>query len=144
MITIREFSPFDLAAMNLQPRQEHMGAGATDISYAISLASNGESFSIVDGDCVLGCLGTTDFWPGRKYIWAFLSGDIGPHMLQVTRAIRKWIQKDDTVRLETAVQCDFPQAIRWAEMIGFKREGIMRKYLPAPESTDCYLYSIVR
>jgi RimJ/RimL family protein N-acetyltransferase len=42
--------------------------------------------------------------------------------------------------VDTAVAIDFPAAIRWAELLGFEREGVMRKYA---EGKDFYLYSQV-
>ena len=55
--------------------------------------------------------------------------------------LMEWLEKQGTKRFEFVVQSDFPQAIRMAEMLGFERECLMRKYGPAGD--DRYLYARV-
>lgn len=143
MIEIREFVPYDLGQMGLTPVTACVGEDTGELSYAMQLAAAGDCYTITTENRVIACLGTTDFWPGRRYLWAFLANETKYHMLSITRAAKKWLANNDG-RLETAVLCHFPEAIRWAEMLGFEREGLMKGYMPAPEHFDCYLYSRVR
>lgn len=61
-------------------------------------------------------------WRGRAYAWALLAEDAGPHLLALTREIRSLISKTPFARIEMAVDADFPEARRWAVMLGFKLE----------------------
>ena len=45
-------------------------------------------------------------------------------------------------RIVMSVQEDFEEGIRWAEALGFEREGLMRKH--GPTKLNHYLYARVR
>lgn len=62
-------------------------------------------------------------------------------MVPLTRRISRWLRFHNSGRIDTSVHCHFAQAIRWAEMLGFQNEGLMRKY--DPDGLDCYLYAQV-
>ena len=75
---------------------------------------------VVDGKPVV-CAGTIRQWPGRHTAWAYLADTTGPHMLWITREVKKVLDKVPG-RVEFTVRADFPAGQRWAEMLGFKVE----------------------
>jgi hypothetical protein len=94
--------------------------------------------AVVDGEPI-GCGGTMQQWPGRHIAWAYLGQKTGPHMLAITRAVRKHL---DTVkgRVELTVRCDFNAGHRWAEMLGFSIEcPILERYGPEGEQHTSYV-----
>lgn len=134
------FDPVHALGMRVQPNQalppdEFLRALATPA---------GEAYTgMVDGRPI-GCAGVVELWKGRALAWALLAEDAGPHMVSVTRAIRFFLATVPYRRVEMAVDAEFPAAIRWAEMLGFKRETPepMPAYLP--NGRACYQYARVK
>ena len=44
-------------------------------------------------------------------------------------------------RIQIEVKTDYRMGCRWAEALGFKREGLMRRWMP--DGSDAYLYGRV-
>lgn len=88
--------------------------------------------------------GVVELWRDRGYAWALLGVDAAPHLLPITREIRSFLDALPCRRVEMAVDPEFPQALRWARMLGFERETPepMRSYYP--DGRSAYLYARVR
>lgn len=65
--------------------------------------------------------GTIQVWPGRHTAWAYLGKNTGPHMVWITRQVKKQLAMV-VGRIELTVRSDFPMGQRWAEMLGFHVE----------------------
>jgi hypothetical protein len=101
-----------------------------------------DSYSAIDYDQVICCSGVVAVAHGRGVAWSYLSQDIGNRIVAVTRAIRIYLNKSALHRIEIHVDCDFPQAHRWAKMLGFEMEcERMRAF--TPDKRDCALYAKV-
>ncbi len=138
---VREFHPYDLDSLNVPLFTPRLG-GATLTQHAMALKEGGDSFTAtVNGDPIA-AIGLIHFWPGRKYVWAYLSPDFCKYTLGLTRRIHQWLRYHGQGRIETAIDPRDEKAIRWAERFGFEREGMMRRYLETGE--DMYLYARVR
>lgn len=87
---------------------------------------------VVDGDPIV-CAGTMKQWEGRHYAWAYLAKNTGPHMLWITRQVRKGFM-DVRGRIEFTVRSDFAAGLEWARLLGFKVETpCLEKYGPNGE-----------
>ena len=138
---IRAFQPQDLYALSLQDAQIGLHHIVREKGYGEALAAVGQAYTATkDGD-IIACVGTIPQWPGYSRAWALIGGSAGRCMTPLTRGIKRWLKFHNPGRIDTAVHCDFPQAIRWAELIGLSCEGLMRKY--DPDGRDCYLYAQV-
>lgn len=142
---VRAFVPQDLYALSLQTRQVQLHDLIRGEGYAEALAEAGPAYTATtvseSGDeLIVACIGTIPQWKGYQRAWALLSGDAGRCMVPLTRRISRWLRFHNEGRIDTAVDCTFEAAIRWAEMLGFRQEGIMRKYR---NGQDFYLYSKV-
>lgn len=135
---VREFHPYDLDAVTIPVMGERLG-GTSLTQYAIDLKQGGEAFTATVAGVPIACIGLIKYWEGRKYVWAFLAPDFCKHALSVTRAIRRWLKYHGTGRLETAIRCVDPRAVKWAEGFGFEREGLMRRW--TEDGQDCFLYA---
>ncbi len=85
-------------------------------------------------------------WKGVGLLWLMLTADCkkyGIHSLLALEVIKEkveyLIEKNNLWRAEAAVRTDFPQAIKMVEFLGFKKEGLMRKYYP--DKSDAWLYA---
>lgn len=135
------FEPDHLKLLLLQPSQAMMQSTLTNAEYAQSLFHAGPAYSAVQGDAVFACGGLIPQWQGRAIAWALISAEAGPHFITITKAVRRALDLHPFRRVETAVRHDFPQGHRWAAMLGFKPEGLMRSY--TPDGHDCDLYAKV-
>ena len=139
---VREFHPYDIDGMGMTLVQGQIGSGDGLTQYAMQLKASGQSFTATVDDVPIACIGLIDFWQGRQYAWAFLSDDFCKAKLALTRAVHRWLRYHHAAgRIETAVQCDNPRAIRWAEGFGFEREGTMRQWMLGQ---DFFMYARVR
>lgn len=140
---VRTFQPQDLytIADRLQTAQLGLHNVLRDNSYGEALAKAGPCFTAESGGEVIACIGTIPQWARYQRAWALLSGDAGRSMVSLTRRIARWLRFHNDGRVDTSVHCDFPQAIRWAEMLGFRNEGLMRRF--DPDGRDCYLFAQV-
>lgn len=99
-------------------------------------------YSAMVADTPIASAGVITQWQGRGMAWAFLA-DMGPRQfVGVHRAVKKFLDGCYLQRIEMTVDCDFPEAHRWAEMLGFEMEAPrMRAY--SPDGRDCSLYARV-
>lgn len=130
------YKPDHLLALNLQPEQENVGA-IIDQSYANSLDTE-VSFTAIDGDKIIACGGLVEMWENRGLAWMVLSDIAKNYMLQLTRAIMRYLRVAKYRRIETAVRSNFLEGHRWADLLGFKYEGTMRGYGISGDDYDLY------
>lgn len=140
-MNIIPFQPIHLKLLMLQPQQEHARQYLGQPEYARTLMS-GPAFTAMEGERVIAMAGVLPYWEGRAEAWALLSGDLKRHFLRIHRAVLRFLETSDIRRIETAVDANFPQAIAWAEKLGFKCEGLMIGY--TPEGRDCYRFARVK
>ena len=146
---IREFRPDDVQLMSVQDRQigdYHILRCMTDDDWERA-SKLGVARTAYEGSKILGSAGVIKLWTGRAVAWALLSRHVHRReMLYITRwvlCILAWCEQDmELKRIETPVRCDFPQAHRWAEMLGFVNEGRMLRY--NPDGTSSFLYARTR
>jgi hypothetical protein len=93
---------------------------------------------VCEGEVVC-CAGVTLLWQGVGEAWLFVSEGARAY-IGLPGAVRELL---DTVRrnlqlhrIQATVRVDNPRAHRMDTWLGFKEEGIMRKY--TPDKTDCY------
>ena len=137
------FESAHLAALRLQPGQApHFGHLLTHETGA-GLAELGPAFAAVDENYVLACWGLAEIWPGRADCWALLGDELTGTRFAV---LHRWVARQLTTshengyrRLETTIDPTFAPARRWAALLGFRREGLLRRYLP--DGRDMLLYA---
>jgi hypothetical protein len=138
---IVQFEPEHLKLLLLQPSQAIMQPTLSSPDYAQSLRDAGPAYSLVDGDVVFASAGFIPQWENRAVAWALIAEEVGTHMVMLHKAVRRALTMHTYRRVETAVACNFPQGHRWAELLGFEREGRMRAF--TPDGMDCDLYARV-
>ena len=97
-------------------------------------------------DEIVGCGGIRKLWDGVGEVWLMLSPKTALYPTKTYECIREGLQKlideNDFVRLQAWGRIGFAKAHTLFKHLGFKAEGIARKY--TPDGVDCILYSIVR
>ncbi len=98
-----------------------------------------KAFSGFKGDRLIGCSGLFPIWPGRWQAWAVYSLDVGRYeMLKIYRWTRDFLDAHRYRRVETTVLTDFEAGHKFATMLKFKKEGILRAYDPAGRDHTMY------
>ena len=118
-----------------------MDIDATFKENRIDFAMAGLSFTLLDDNVPICSGGIVPTWLGNAQGWVISSKRIFRNKVKASRLIK---QRTDLLcannkiwRLQTAVKADFKIGIRFAEFLGFKKEGLMVGY--GPDKTDYYL-----
>lgn len=137
------YDPTHLHDLLLQPAQASLGIPQMDPVYAAALGTGGPAYSCVDAyGRVLACAGLLEQWPGRAVGWALLSVAAGRRFVEIHRAVLRTFRLHPYRRIETAVAVGHLEGHRWARLLGFTQEGLMKAYTPQGE--DSWLYARVR
>jgi hypothetical protein len=139
---VKPFEAWHLDELTLQDSQSIFEPSLVNSGYGLSLQTAGPAYSAVIDDKVIACLGIIPQWENRAIAWGLISGDAGKYFIGVHKAVKRFLDLQDYARIETSVSCNFDQGHRWAQMLGFEREGMMRKY--TPDGRDCDLYARIR
>ena len=79
------------------------------------------------------------------WCWIDLTDLSGGHIRTVYRVTKEWIEsfmeEHDLSRLQATVECDFDEAIRMVQHLGFKKESIMKRYV---NNKDAFMYVKLR
>ena len=138
---IEPFKARHLDDLELQPAQADLRA-FLERGHALQLAEGTYAFTGFQDGRPVGCAGLIELWPGRDCAWSLLS-DCGPRaFLNVHRTVVRFLEQRRTRRTEMTVDADHDAGQRWAELLGFRKEGLMECY--SPNGRDAYLYAKVR
>ena len=145
MRRIAPFDPADMAELDVTAQQlrDHPREEQRQRASAI-LAGRGQAFTLrtADGNVLL-CAGVARIDDSYGHAWAFMSRHAGPHMRWLTGRVRWYVDglMADYRRIEMIVRADFPQARKWAAMLGFEEEGPLR--CAAPDGGDMVRFARV-
>lgn len=93
---------------------------------------------------VIGVMGFSQYWRGVGVVSAIFTDDVNKYPLAFYRAVRRRLDELMTGlhRVEMTVKLDYEQGIRFAEALGFEREGILRKY--TADGSDCVMFGRIK
>ena len=126
--------------ISLAPRLQsaQIGFPGLSLEYGQAMRGNGPCWTLADLHGIpVACGGLFRQWEGRAIAWAFLAADAP--MLEATRAAALVLDACDLRRVECWVDVDFQAGHRWARLLGFEREGLMRSF--SPDGRDHILYA---
>jgi len=107
----------------------------------IDFAMAGLAFTLLDNNVPICSGGIIPTWLGNAQGWVISSKRIFRNKIKASRLIKERTDllcaNNKIWRLQTAVKADFKIGIRFAEFLGFKKEGLMVGY--GPDKTDYYL-----
>ena len=107
----------------------------------IDFAMAGLAFTLLDNNVPICSGGIIPTWMGNAQGWVLSSKRIFRNKIKSARLIKERTDllcaNNKIWRLQTAVKADFKIGIRFAEFLGFNKEGLMIGY--GPDKTDYYL-----
>lgn len=113
------FKPEHLDRLRIQPAQI-AEIGIITPTIAATLSQH-DAWTFTDGDEVLLCGGIVEH-QGAWLLWSAMSADVGSRLITLTRIAKRYL-KLNAMRIETGVRVGFTPGCRWAELLGFKRDG---------------------
>tara|TARA_Y100001973_G_C5077126_1_gene270591 strand:- start:39 stop:470 length:432 start_codon:yes stop_codon:yes gene_type:complete len=103
----------------------------TDLSFIDDL-ENGDCFTAVKNNEPLICGGVIKLWQGCYEGWVIATNKVDDYPVETARLIKSYVDdliiKNKMHRLQTAVLVGYKQGYRFAEFLGMKNEGLMKKY----------------
>lgn len=135
---VRQFLPEDAAEIRLQPYMEVI----TDADVWRTATVKGECFTGFHDGRIIVCSGLIRHWSTRAEAWLLMGCPVSRvEMLWIHRRVLEFLNGLDVARVETTVDDSFDAGHRWARMLGFNAEGLMRKF--GPDGSDYQMYARV-
>lgn len=143
MLHVVPYRPAHVLALRIQPAQASIAQYLTDD--VLDGMRGPHSFTFMDGDESLACVGVTKIWDNRAFLWSIISADIGPRrFLAASLHARRFLDVVPFRRIEAAVEMGFAEGHRWARLMGFKNETPQGMEAFLMDGTDCALYARVK
>jgi len=146
-LTVRQYEPKDFLNIELMDYEKKCREGQPIEMWARIKKMAGPAVTVIDPENrIVFCCGIHDLWPGVGEIWAVFSplSKKYPDTWIVARdLLNQHFSQNGYVRLQAALDpVDCPESIRFDERLGFKAEGLMRRY--GPHGEDRILYALVK
>lgn len=140
---VEPFRPAHFERLAVQPHQADWKLRLGERDWGVLGAPPHRAWSaLADDGRTLACAGFVDLGGGKARAWSLLSGDAGRAMAGVTRAVRRALDEADFRRVDIEVASGFEPARRWAAMLGFQQEGVMRAWFD--DGSNAELWSRIR
>lgn len=134
MITVVDYRPEHLEQINA--KQIHSGeVPRLVMTYAVTLLKDEKPIAI---------FGFFHFVPGVVHVWGLVSDEVKTCPIAFHKAcmdiLKFYLTRNGTRRIQIDVKCGYEEGIQWAELLGFKKEGIMKHY--GSDGSDYWLMGV--
>ena len=113
-----------------------------DAGYAVDAPG---SITLRDGEQIIAVGGINWYWEGVGEAWCILHERSQGCRFTTYRALRMMHKillnrSKQFNRVQATVRTTWPEAIKMVEKLGYKREGLLKKY--CPDGADVYMYAV--
>jgi RimJ/RimL family protein N-acetyltransferase len=122
------FKPQHLAALRLQAMQASVQPTMNEAHGREIEATGGRTFTMLLHGKPIACGGAFEIWPGRAYLWSYLSDDALRHMRALHRFTLNMLSRMSWRRIESYADVQHRAAARWLLHLGFQFEGVARAW----------------
>ena len=105
-------------------------------------AAQHDAFTGVENGHIIGAAGFIPMWDGVAECWFIGSDRIQTRLKTVIKTTKDIIGKMPYTRMHANVKADWAEAIRFAQFLGFKKEGLMKKF--GPEGADYFVMGRIK
>ena len=134
MVKIRPFKSF----ADLTKRFVLQKAQTGEVDFSIFNQENLSAFTMESENETLAIFWFWDLGGGRVNVGSLISQYAGPYFREMQRLIERLFKFYNAPRYEALVKTDFENGHRMIKILGFEREGTMKKFL---NGIDYDLYS---
>jgi len=144
-LTVRDYEPEDFLDIEVMDYERSCREGMPLAEWALFKKHAGPAYTAVDPEGkIVACWGVHTMWDGVGEMWAVFSplAKKYAHTWVIAKAMMRGLMQIYH-RLQAPldpVAC--PEAIRFDERLGFKPEGLMRRF--GPHGEDMVMYALVR
>lgn len=117
-------------ALELEPHAGQANQAPLTATSLYDLAASGPAWAVrLDGKLVA-VGGHCPAWSGRTVAWGYLGQDCGPALPVMTKFVLRHMRhlEVEFPRIEAYAERNHAAGHRWLRLLGFKREGVMRKF----------------
>lgn len=134
---IVDYEPDHLLAIQWQKEQQGY---ATTRSHAEAVAHSWRAKTALQDGIPVMCAGIMEVWQNRAMAWAAVDWRVNrATFMEAHRAMQAELDRAPFRRLEMYVKPGFAQAWRWAQVLGFHYESIMKA--GAPDGGDLVVFA---
>lgn len=106
------------------------------------MCADSAAWSIFDGAQILGIGGVSQDHAAAGTAWSMLLPVTRGRMVGITRVARAILNACPLARVQAHAVVGFDLAHKWLDLLGFQREGLLRKF--APDGGDVLIFARVR
>jgi hypothetical protein len=108
-----------------------------------SRLNTGPAYTIVNSKNIIASGGIMPLWKGTGEGWVVSSNLVPEHGMFFAKTVLRMMKEyePEFERIQTTVDAEHKVSLRWVEWMGFKNEGLMRKYIGG---RDYYRFARVR
>jgi len=144
-VIVREYIPEDYFAIEAQEFAKVIESEDEKITTAVSLKRAGPHRTILSPIAeIIACVGIHLMWPGTGQAWGLFSPLMKKYPMawfEVKRLLKEEQKKNRLRRVQAITRCDWPEAMRFLEHLGFHPEGKLEAY--GPWEADSMMYALV-
>ena len=131
-------NPDDILKLNLRDKDKVLNIEAMKI-----LLNNGVAYSYFDGNRLIGCAGIAKITDNICEVWAVIDKDVKRYTREIYYYASALLEvaRKSFVRIQATIRTDYSLECHFMERLGYKREGILRKYMA---DGDYYMYAKIR
>lgn len=142
----RDYRPEDFSDTEFSPHEQCAIRGQPIGEWAKTHGKRGPAYTVVDPEGrVVFCAGIHHFWHGTGELWGLFSPLAGRY-LETPKFAKQLLELGARQlgyeRIQAVVNPEWPEAVRFIELLGFKKETAMKKY--GPNGVDMALYAWVK
>lgn len=130
MITLIPYDPIHIQQMTIvsEPNMEI----ALDIDQWAESMNEGEAYTAICEEGIIGCAGVRPLWHGVGEAWMCASPLLMSYQIGTIKAMQKMfddiISRNGYVRIQCIVNENIHRGMPFAKFFGFQVEGLLRKY----------------
>jgi hypothetical protein len=139
MILKNKLSADDLIEMEKQEKQQGFLRGiSADVVKVLEKFEH--NYCVFKDGKLVAAFGVLDATDKRGVAWAVLSPDLRREMVFLHKKVKAALDgAHKYTRIEATIEKSFTAGIRWIELLGFKREGLLHKY--GRDGSDHYMFA---
>lgn len=144
MIKLRKYIPEDYMTINRRHFDSLTFLNFPDPKAIAINLTRGPAYTLENGG-IIACGGILPLWKGVGEVWVVSSPLVEKHPIffakTAWRKLFEMIKDLDLERVQSLVDAEHKVSMVWVERMGFKQEGVMRKYM---NGRDFIRYAWVR
>jgi ribosomal protein S18 acetylase RimI-like enzyme len=143
-VTYVPFHPAHLEVIDPVEFRKSSAAQLSDWKKLIAIqAENGVAITAYLHGKPVACFGFLVMWTGVAEMWLLIEErgrQFGKSLTRAAMIVRDCaVLSNNLHRLQITVRCSDTRAVKWAKVLGFDQEAVLRRY--GPDQTDFYIFA---